>query len=92
MTKLIANKSLRYAGRIIPAGAGFSAKSKDARLLELIGRARPAPPEEVAPPPKAAVPSKRAYKRRDMLAETAELVRFSTPPAEPADEQPAETD
>jgi hypothetical protein len=71
MTKMIATKAMRYAGKSLSVGAEFSTKgTSHARLLQALGRAQPAP--EVAAPPAAVLvaASKRVYKRKDMVAET----------------------
>lgn len=41
--ELIAQKSLRYAGRSLVAGDKFEASDRDARLLKAIGKAADAP-------------------------------------------------
>jgi hypothetical protein len=83
MTKMIATKAMRYAGKSLPAGAEFSTKGKShARLLQALGRAQPAPEVAAAPPPAAVLvaASKRVYKRKDMVAEDDERKSFWTPP------------
>jgi hypothetical protein len=59
MTKIVANRSMRYGTRMLKAGDMFDAKPRDARLLIAIGRAKPAPTEaaivEVVPPTPAQV-------------------------------------
>jgi hypothetical protein len=67
--KLIAKKSLRYAGRSLVAGDDFEASAKYARLLKAIGKAGDAPPVEPAPEAPAEPKPRKGYKRRDMTAE-----------------------
>jgi hypothetical protein len=90
---LVASKRFRYSTRALNAGDEFSARTRDARLLVALGHAsiKPATPE--APPRQvtaqdakpaavatAAAPRvKRAYKRRDMTAESIEEVPHVVP-------------
>lgn len=64
--KLIAAKAFTYGSTSLNIGDPFDAPRQDARVLIAIGRAKKAPepePEPVDDKPK------RAYKRRDMVAE-----------------------
>lgn len=59
--KLIALKSLRYAGVSLQPDEEFEATAKDARLLKAIGKAADAPVETVkAEPTKPTNPKQRA--------------------------------
>lgn len=71
--RLIAKKSLRYAGHRCEPGEAFEAIARDAKILCAIGKAEPAdevpPVEEPAETPEPAAPARRQYRRRDLVAE-----------------------
>lgn len=72
--KSIARRPFKYAGMLVAPQAEFSVKSeRDAKVLAATRRAAlvVAPVQQVLVPAPAAPASKRAYKRRDMVAETA---------------------
>lgn len=75
--RLIAKKSLRYAGHRCEPGEAFEAIARDAKILCAIGKAEPADevtpvdvPAEI-PEPEPAAPPRRQYRRRDLVAEDA---------------------
>lgn len=76
MIQMTCLKAFKYAGKMLTVGQGFSVKSKgEARLLAAMKRAQIAVVE--APKPVKIEPvevPKRAYKRRDMVAEAAPVV------------------
>ena len=82
MMKLIATKSMRFAGQSLNPGDSFEASERNARLLKAIGKADDAPAQEIPRQTKAVDPldhdgdgrkggSKKGttYKRRDMRAD-----------------------
>jgi hypothetical protein len=97
--QMTAKKALRYAGKAISSGEGFSVKSKsDAKLLQAIGRAMPADVSKPAPisaPEPVAEKQKRTYKRKDMVAEPPQavevVVMVAETPVEPAADDQAES-
>ena len=78
MPKMIANQGFEYGGARLKKGSEFSATTRDARVLALVGRATYAPTEEKLSGLEASavivdeVPParpRRQYRRRDMQAE-----------------------
>lgn len=69
-----------YAGKSLKVGDTFEASEKDAELLKKVGRAKDAKrriittremaPEQPATPEELPEKPRRAYRRRDMIAET----------------------
>lgn len=72
--KSIYSRAFTYGGMLVQPQAEFSVKSaRDAKVLAVARRAAllAAPPPPAAPPPAVVAATKRSYKRRDMVAETA---------------------
>jgi hypothetical protein len=79
--KSTASRPFKYAGLLVQPSAEFSVKSaRDAKLLAIMRRA-----VVVAEVPQPVVvidkPAKRAYKRRDMVAEIATTAEPATEPS-----------
>lgn len=76
--ELVSKKVHYFGGKVRKVGEKIFATEREARLLKALGRATRAEPE--APAPVVEEKPKRAYKRKDLEAETLDNV----PPAPPA--------
>jgi hypothetical protein len=101
---LVAAKRFHYSARALNAGDEFSARTRDARLLVALGHASIKPAAPAAPARQVTAPGakpnaapvaeaprvKRAYKRRDMVAESIEEVPHVVPQEAPTQPVPFE--
>lgn len=69
MVKLVASAALRYANKDLRAGDKFDASETDAFVLKGTGKAEDASLQENSTASVEQPRKKRAYRRRDMLAE-----------------------
>lgn len=86
--ELVAKQVHKFAGKLRKKGEHFEATPAEARVLKALGRAVEVMP---APPALAPHPQKRAYKRKDLQADTFTSAAAPLLPPAPAPAPVAET-